>query len=221
MSREFLQFCQSHGLIGAGAITAPGLTKRCTTTCNTSRENGWWRYDGRNGVCGIWGSLTAQQYRPGADAKPLSKADFAAIAARARQAAELERIKHASAATKAAAMLAASDMRSHAYIARKGFPELLTPTLDDGATLLVTMWKGKRLVNLHRINEAGENTPQHQAIYELLQSLDQQARDSANQIVDDLHDSGINARSAAGHKGDFIIELITPASPHVIAGCQL
>ena len=156
MSRDFLQFCQAHGLIGAGAITAPGLTKRCTTTCNTSRENGWWRYDGRTGVCGIWGSLTAQQYRPGADAKPLSKAEREAIAARARQAADLERIKHASAATKAAAMLAASDMRSHAYIARKGFPELLTPCANDGATLLVTMWQGKRLVNLQRINEAGE-----------------------------------------------------------------
>ena len=71
------------------------------------------------------------------------------------------------------------------------------------------------------LREAGEDTPQHQAIYELLQSLDQQARDSANQIVDDLHDSGINARSAAGHKGDYIIELITPSGTHLIAGCQL
>ena len=71
------------------------------------------------------------------------------------------------------------------------------------------------------LSEAGEDTPQHKAIYELLQSLDQQARDSANQIVDDLHDSGINARSAAGHKGDFTIELITPTGTHLIAGCQL
>ena len=71
------------------------------------------------------------------------------------------------------------------------------------------------------LREAGEDTPQHKAIYELLQSLDQQARDSANQIVDDLHDSGINARSAAGHKGDFTIELITPTGTHLIAGCQL
>ena len=71
------------------------------------------------------------------------------------------------------------------------------------------------------LREPGEDTAQNKAIYELLISLDQQARDCANQIVDDLHDSGINAGSAAGHKGDFTIELITPTGTHLIAGCQL
>ena len=71
------------------------------------------------------------------------------------------------------------------------------------------------------LREPCEDTAQNKAIYELLMSLDQQARESANQIVDDLHDSGINAGSAAGHKGDFIIELITPTGTHLIAGCQL
>ena len=71
------------------------------------------------------------------------------------------------------------------------------------------------------LREAGEETPQHKAIHDLLWGLDQEARDSANQIVDDLHDSGINARSAAGHKGDYTIELITPTGTHLIAGCQL
>ena len=71
------------------------------------------------------------------------------------------------------------------------------------------------------LREAGEETPQHKAIHDLLWGLDQGARDSANQIVDDLHDSGINARSAAGHKGDYTIELITPTGTHLIAGCQL
>jgi putative DNA primase/helicase len=154
---NFAQFCAAHGLIIRSlAITAPGVTKRCATTCNTKKENGWYRWDGLGGVCGIWGSLDAQQYRPGAEAKPLSKADFEAIAARAKQAADLERKKHADAARRAVALLARSESRSHAYLARKGFAELLAPTLNDGAMLLVTMWKAGRVVNLQRINEAGE-----------------------------------------------------------------
>jgi len=154
---NFMQFCQVHGLIIRSlAITAPGQTKRCATTCNTGKQNGWWRYDGLGGVCGIWGSLDAQQYRPGAEAKPLSKADFEAIAARAK-AAEAERLRNqADAAQRAVALLARSEQRSHAYLSRKGFPELLSPCAADGAMLLVPMWKAGRVVNLQRINEAGE-----------------------------------------------------------------
>ena len=71
------------------------------------------------------------------------------------------------------------------------------------------------------LREPGEDTAQNKAIYELLMSLDQQARDCCAQIVDDLLDSGINARSATGHKGDFTIELVTASGVYVIAGCQL
>jgi hypothetical protein len=71
------------------------------------------------------------------------------------------------------------------------------------------------------LSEADEDTPQHKAIHDLLWGLDQEARDCANQIVDDLVDSGINATSACGDKGDYTIELITPAGTHLIAGCQL
>jgi putative DNA primase/helicase len=153
----FANFCAAHGLIIRSlAITAPGVTKRCATTCNTKKENGWYRWDGLGGVCGIWGSLDAQQYRPGAEAKPLSKADFEAIAARAKVAADLERQKHQDAARRAVALLARSEPRSHAYLARKGFPDLLAPCVADGAMLLVTMWKAGRVVNLQRINVEGE-----------------------------------------------------------------
>ncbi|MDU9765503.1 hypothetical protein RGC28_08570, partial [Helicobacter pylori] len=61
---NFAEFCQAHGLIIRSlAITAPGVTKRCATTCNPGKQNGWFRWDGLGGVCGIWGSLDAQQYR--------------------------------------------------------------------------------------------------------------------------------------------------------------
>lgn len=157
MSREFQQFCTSLGLIvHALKVTGPGQTIRVPTLSHPKKENGWYRYDGRFGCCGIWGELETQQFKPGAEAKPLSAADFAHFARIRAATAKAEAEKHASAALKAAALLKAADMRSHAYIARKGFPELLTPTLDDGATLLVTMWDGKRLANLQRINEAGE-----------------------------------------------------------------
>jgi putative DNA primase/helicase len=154
---NFAQFCAAHGLIiRTISMTAPGQTKRCATTCNPGKLNGWYRYDGLGGVCGIWGSLDAQQYRPGADAKPLTKADFDAIAAKVRRA-EAERAQNqSSAAKRAVALLAASDPRSHAYLSRKGFPDLLAPCVADGAMLLVTMWKDGKVVNLQRINQAGE-----------------------------------------------------------------
>ena len=153
----FSQFCQAHGLIIRSlAITAPGATKRCATTCNTEKKNGWFRYDGRTGVCGIWGSLDGQQYRPGAEAKPLTQADFDAIAATLKRV-ELERTRNqAEAAKRAVVLLATSEQRSHAYLSRKGFPDLLAPCVADGSVLLVTMWKGGKVVNLQRISEAGE-----------------------------------------------------------------
>ena len=79
------------------------------------------------------------------------------------------------------------------------------------------------------LREAGEDTPQHKAIYELLEGIDNEtrsglqneARDCCAQIVNDLVESGINAVSTCGDKGDFTIELITPTGTHLIAGCQL
>ena len=79
------------------------------------------------------------------------------------------------------------------------------------------------------LNEAGEDTPQHKAIYELLEGIDNETRsglhheaqESCLQIYNDLVDSGIHAVSACGDKGDYTIELITPTGTHLIAGCQL
>jgi hypothetical protein len=79
------------------------------------------------------------------------------------------------------------------------------------------------------LRETFQDTPQHQAIYELLEGVDNETRsglqheaqDCCTQIVADLIDSGINATSACGDKGDYTIELVTPAGTHLIAGCQL
>jgi putative DNA primase/helicase len=166
---NFAQFCAANGLIIRGGIrpTQGKQTIRAPTRCAPSEQKGWYRYSGTpdldgklRGVCGIWHGIDngAQQWVQDEcdDIKPLSKADFEAIAARAKQAADLERQKHQDAARRAVALLARSEPRSHAYLARKGFPELLAPCVADGAMLLVTMWKAGRVVNLQRINEAGE-----------------------------------------------------------------
>ena len=79
------------------------------------------------------------------------------------------------------------------------------------------------------LRETFQDTPQHKAIYELLEGVDNETRsglqheaqDCCTQIVADLVDSGINATSACGDKGDYTIELITPTGTHLIAGCQL
>jgi hypothetical protein len=79
------------------------------------------------------------------------------------------------------------------------------------------------------LNEAGEDTPQHKAIYELLEGIDNEtrsglqneARDCCAQIVNDLVEAGINAVSTCGDKGDYTIKLVTASGVYVIAGCQL
>ena len=154
----FAQFCAAHGLI-IRAMRATGTVQRCPTLCAPSERKGWYIYDGGNyGTCGIWHGLenNAQTWSPGADFVPLTPADFAAIAAKLRRADADRQRTQAEAAKRAAALLATSEPRSHAYLARKGFPDMLAPCLNDGAMLLVTMWKAGRVVNLQRINEAGE-----------------------------------------------------------------
>ncbi len=68
---------------------------------------------------------------------------------------------------------------------------------------------------------AVQDSPQQDAIITLLEELNDQAQESCTQIRDDLVDSGINATSACGESGDFVIELKTASGMHVIAGCQL
>lgn len=155
----FAQFCAAHGLL-IRYLTPSAKVRRCPTTCAPNEQKGWYLYDGRFGACGIWRGLDngAQVYKPGKDAEPqhLTQADFDAIAKRleAERAALAQR--YATAAAKAARMLAGAEMRSHAYLARKGFPELLAPCLMDGKVLLVTMWRGRKLVSLQSIAEDGK-----------------------------------------------------------------
>lgn len=150
---NFAQFCAANGLL-IRIMRPTGKVQRCGTVCAPSERKGWYCYDGGNsGYCGIWHGLDngAQRWQPGADAKPLTPADFARIAAKLA-AAEAERARAQYAASiRAQGMLKRSEMRSHAYLARKGFPAMLAPTMSDGETLLVTMRDGKRLANLQTI----------------------------------------------------------------------
>ena len=154
----FAQFCAAHGLL-IRHLTPSAKVRRCPTVCAPSELKGWFTWDGVRGACGIWHGLDngAQVYSPGKDAEPqhLTPADFAAIDRRlAQERAEVAR-RHATAAAKAARMLASAEARSHAYLARKGFPELLAPTLMDGKVLLVPMRKAGKLTSLQSIAEDG------------------------------------------------------------------
>jgi len=83
----------------------------------------------------------------------------------------------------------------------------------------------EQLANMKHLDmasrEAVQDSPQQDAIITLLEELNDQAQESCTQIVADLVDSGINATSACGEGGDFVIELKTASAMHVIAGCQL
>ena len=154
----FANFCQANGLL-IRIMRPTGTVQRCATQCAPTERKGWYVYSGGNtGTCGIWHGLenNAQTWKPGADVKPISPAEFARIAATLAVAEAEKRRAQYNAAQRAQALLKSSEMRSHAYLARKGFPELLAPCLDDGQMLLVTMWKGGKVVNLQRINEAGD-----------------------------------------------------------------
>jgi hypothetical protein len=83
----------------------------------------------------------------------------------------------------------------------------------------------EQLANMKQLGMAErvavQDSPQQDAIITLLEELNDQAQESCTQIVADLVDSGINATSACGEGGDFVIELKTASGMHVIAGCQL
>lgn len=163
---NFLQFCQSHGLIVSSVRIAHGTkTVRVPTTCAPREKKGWYRYDGTFGACGVWHGLDpgTQVYKPGADAVPMSAQEIARIHAQAAQHDRAQRERWAQAATRAQGMLKRAEMRSHAYLARKGFPDMLAPTIDDGETLLVTMWKGRTLANLQLIAGALPETEEAKA----------------------------------------------------------
>ena len=155
----FAQFCAANGLL-IRVMRPTGKVQRCATVCAPSERKGWYVYSGGNsGTCGVWHGLDngAKTYSTGKDAEPqhLTPADFAAIERRlAQERAEVAR-RRATAAAKAARMLASAEARSHAYLARKGFPELLAPCLMDGKVLLVTMWQGRKLTSLQSIAEDG------------------------------------------------------------------
>ena len=69
--------------------------------------------------------------------------------------------------------------------------------------------------------EAVQDSPEQDAMIAELEELNDLAQEACSQIITDLLDSGINATSACGEGGDFVIELMTPAGVHAIAGCQL
>ena len=83
----------------------------------------------------------------------------------------------------------------------------------------------EQLANMKHLDaasrEAEQDSPQQDAIITLLEELNEQAQESCDQILTDLLDAGIKATSACGEGGDFVIELMTPAGVHAIAGCQL
>jgi putative DNA primase/helicase len=153
----FAQFCAANGLL-VRAVNPSGRVVRVPTQCSPKELKGWYKFDGITGKCGIWHGLDdgVQFYAPGADAKPLTKADFDRIAASLRRAEDERRREQADAAKRAVALMAKAEPRSHAYLSRKGFPDMLAPCVADGQTLLVGMRRGGYLVNVQRINEAGE-----------------------------------------------------------------
>jgi hypothetical protein len=83
----------------------------------------------------------------------------------------------------------------------------------------------EQLANMKQLGmaerEAEQDSPQQDAIITLLEKLNDQAQESCTQIVADMVDSGINATSACGESGDFVIELKTASGMYAIAGCQL
>lgn len=163
----FANFCALHGLL-IRAMRPTGTVQRCATVCAPSERKGWYVYSGGNsGTCGIWHGLDngAQTWHPDADVKPLSPADFARIAAKVAAAEAEKRRAQYNASLRAQAMLKRAEIRSHAYLARKGFPDKLAPTIDDGETLLVTMWDTtrKHVMNVQTIAAKVPETPEEKA----------------------------------------------------------
>jgi putative DNA primase/helicase len=152
---DFLAFCRAHGVI-IDRLPPVGVWKRYATQDKPHRQNGAVKFMGDHGFVLDWGAMSeADTWHANGDSK-VSEVDRAAMARRAREAAEEIRRKQAKAAARAKAIMAQTRPGTHPYLAAKGFPEetgAIWRDEDEGDDkLCIPMYVGGDIVGVQTIS---------------------------------------------------------------------
>ncbi len=125
--------------------------RRCPTVAKPKSRNGAYQWNGRTGWVRCWDGDGETHVFIDPNAKPPTKEEQAALnAKREARIAEIAR-GHQMAAQKAEFMLSKAEQKTHAYLARKGFPEALGMVSERGDLLVPMRSHGGNVVGLQRI----------------------------------------------------------------------
>lgn len=147
----FIDFCKVLGVV-IETLPPIGQWKRYPTTEHPSKKNASVRYNGDHGhVCNFETGEDAHLWRPESDDAPVI--DHEAIKRVQQEEARRIQAGYAAAAKKAGYVMHQCSMRTHPYMASKGFPDERVNVWDDQGVkkMIVPMRVGQALVNVQQI----------------------------------------------------------------------
>lgn len=119
---DFLQFCRAHGIV-IDSLPPIGVWRRYKTEDKGTKRNGAVKWMGDHGFVQNHATMTSvETWQPDKEANV--RIDHKAIAEAAQREQARLRTARAEAAKKANQIISESRMGTHAYLSRKGFPDL-------------------------------------------------------------------------------------------------
>lgn len=151
---DFVTFCRLHGVV-IDSLPPIGVWKRLKTEDKPSHRNGAVKYLGTHGFVQNHATMTEVAVWRNESDSPVARQQVQKVA---QQAARETAQAQLQAAQKAAWILGQCELKPHAYIASKGFPDELVNvwTRDDGAVLVIPMWIGGKVVGCQLVTETGD-----------------------------------------------------------------
>lgn len=166
---DFIAFARAHGLIIDQPI-ADGRWHRTRTEDKPRKKNGAYLWDGAHGVVRNWASMEGFAAWRDGNAKVMPRTEYIQMR---RESARAEAHRHAQAAARAREIVTAAkfvtpckaipwkpwrpgrdEVLAHPYLIKKSLPD--EPALVHDGYLIVPMWVEGVLVNVQRIDAAGE-----------------------------------------------------------------
>lgn len=121
---NFADFARAHGVI-IDRLIEDGRIHRCPTVGHERRRNGAYLFESGRGWVHAWDGEGVTQYFNDPDSKPWTDAEKAALAERRRAQQRRDAWRHRKAAEEATALLRRASWAPAAYMAYKGFRDLL------------------------------------------------------------------------------------------------
>lgn len=127
---SFQQFAQAHGLIISNLYPSQKI-KRCPTVEKPRSTNGAYFFDGERGWVFRWDAEATVQWWQDPNAKPWTEDQKAELRKRQSLEAKAKREEQARVALLAEKIMSECELKTHGYLASKGFPDALGLVMDS------------------------------------------------------------------------------------------